>query len=128
MGSAIYSLFNMIRLNALFLCMSATLTGDVAPNFTALDGSVQSPFLLHSNGYHFVLKRDTFRPILRRYERGGALKRSLLSYPVLLLDSYEHGACNLTTLGWLANLTREGAPSLKLAPRDVASALPLRSS
>jgi len=94
-------------------------------NFTAMDGSVQRPFLLHSNGYHWVMRRSNFRPLLDQYVHSShknlnsisALKPSmsaLMDYPVLLLDTYDHGACNLTTLGWLLNSTHwpEGAPHL----------------
>ena len=30
-------------------------------NFTAMDGTVQRPFLLHSNGYHWVMRRNVLR-------------------------------------------------------------------
>ena len=83
--------------------------------FTDPKGLVQKPFLVHSNGHHYVMTRDEsgLRPLLDLYD---APPPELLRHPVVLVDSAEHGACNVTTIGWLMNATRspEGAPWLRL--------------
>ena len=83
--------------------------------FTDVRGTEQRPFLVHSNGKHFVMNRDEthLRPLLDLYERPTP---SLMRHPVVLVDTADHGPCNVTTLGWLMNATRwpGGHPWLRL--------------
>ena len=113
--------------------------------FTDELGVDQRPFLVHSNGYttpapkecprlllcscalltgsrmlchryHYVMKRDAtgLRPLLDRYTAEPP-PSELLSTGVVLVDTFDHGLCNFTTLGWLMNRTRsQGEPALSL--------------
>ena len=78
----------------------------------------QLPFLLHSNGHHFVMRTNpTLSDFLRRMREQWAQRRAQLDRtPVLLVESADHGACNVSTLGWLfnASLHTDGAPRLQL--------------
>ena len=69
------------------------------------------PFLIHSNGHHHVLTDDEsgLKELLDLYK---SPPPELMNHPVVLVDSAEHGPCNVTTIGWLMNATRwpEGAP------------------
>lgn len=82
--------------------------------FTDERGVVQRPFLVHSNGHHYVLKLESsnLRPLLNLYKEPN-IDPALFDHKVVLVDSFDHGACNVTTLGWLMNYTRfpRGAPS-----------------
>ena len=69
-------------------------------NASRLGGSVR-PWMVHSNGYHFVLKSPVLAPIMRRYE---GYPPRLLAHPVLLVDG-GHVTCEVTTLGNLMNMT-----------------------
>lgn len=84
--------------------------------FTDERGFAQRPFLVHSNGHHYVLRQEAshLRPLLDLYQEPN-FDPALFDHKVVLVDSYDHGACNVTTLGWLMNYTRfpAGAPSLR---------------
>ena len=75
-------------------------------NASRFGGSVR-PWMVHSNGYHFVLKSPVLAPIMRRYE---GYPPRLLAHPVLLVDG-GHVTCEVTTLGNLMNLTSGGSDS-----------------
>ena len=87
--------------------------------YTDERGVEQKPFLVHSNGHHYVLSKEEshLRPLLELYAAvPPAELHRLLRHPVVLVDTAEHGPCNVTTLGWLMNATHspEGAPWLRL--------------
>lgn len=95
--------------------LSARSGGD-AVTFTDERGFKQRPFLVHSNGHHYVLKRESsnLHPLLERYEEPN-IDPALYEHKVILIDSFDHGDCNVTTLGWMLNATRfpSSAPSLQ---------------
>ena len=78
-------------------------------------GTYAWPFLIHSNGHHHVLTDDDsgLKELLDVYDPPPP---KLMNHPVVLVDTAEHGPCNVTTIGWLMNATRwpEGAPRLRL--------------
>ena len=78
-------------------------------------GTVRRPFLVHSNGHHYVLREEESHlgPLLQLYSRPSS---ALLSHPVMLVDTFHHGVCNITTLGWLMNAAKwpQDAPALQL--------------
>ena len=91
--------------------------GGTVVTFADGRGPKQRPFLVHSNGHHHVLDHDTkaLKPLLELYS-SGVPHNKLLRWPVVLVDSADHGACNVTSLGWLMNATHwpAGAPWLQI--------------
>lgn len=83
--------------------------------YTDRRGSKQRPFLVHSNGYHYVLRKNEthLAPLLDLYEPPYAAE--LLDHKVILVDTQGYGAaCNITTVGWLMNATKAGTPWLHI--------------
>ena len=87
-----------------------------AVEYTDERGVRAATFLVHSNGHHAVMRQNEthLQPLLDRFAAWPP-PAELLRHPVVLVDTAKHGACNLTTLGWMMNATRwpEGAPNLK---------------
>lgn len=73
------------------------------------------PWLIHSNGLHYLMRDKALRPLTQLYDQLPD-DEAALRQPVLLVETREHGNCNVSSLGWLLNASRwpEGAPSLRL--------------
>ena len=82
--------------------------------YTNHRGAVQKPFLIHSNGYHRVLKANEthLHALLERYHPD-RVPSALYNHPVILVDTREYGDCTVASLGWLLNRTAHQQDSSK---------------
>lgn len=77
----------------------------------ARTGASVQPFLLHANGRHGRLYKDTC--FGARLGQLSASSHALREHPVLLIDAVGRGICNVTTLGQLADDTQQSSQRKK---------------